>query len=110
MGFCKTCIHTEVCYRDKNLFGEDMYVAPHPLFFDDEYKKKSWENYLKRKEQGFPCDKFLEIIHCKDCKYLRIKQDWLGNNGEELAQCKQWDAPISDMNGFCSWAERREDK
>ena len=55
---CKTCIHTRVCGRDKNLVG-DMYVAPTPWFFDEEYKRKAWEDYKKREEEGFPCDEYL---------------------------------------------------
>ena len=101
MGFCKTCIHTEVCLWDKNIFGENIYVAPHPLFFDDEYKKKSWENYLKSKEQGFPCDKFLEIIRCKDCKWSIMDKV----NG--VLSC--WTGRGVDDNDYCSNGERRED-
>lgn len=56
---CKTCIHTEVCGKDKNIVG-DVYVAPHPVFFSEEYIEKSWENYLRRKELGFPCDDYME--------------------------------------------------
>ena len=102
MGFCKTCIHTEVCLNDKNIFGDNVYVAPHPLFFDDEYKKKSWENYLKRKEQGFPCDKFLEIIQCKDCCHC-IYNEFL-----DTYCCWKfsWSIP-TEKNGFCSWGERK---
>lgn len=54
---CETCAHTKVCMRDKNMVG-DVYVAPHPLFFDEEYKQKAWENYKEREKMGFPCDEY----------------------------------------------------
>ena len=54
---CETCVHTKVCMRDKNIVG-DVYVAPHPLFFDEEYKQKAWENYKERETMGFPCDEY----------------------------------------------------
>lgn len=103
MGHCKTCIHTDVCIRDKNLFG-DIYVAPNPWFFDEEYRKKSWENYLKREEQGFPCDKFLEIIRCKDCCHC-IYNEFL-----DTYYCWKfsWSIP-TEKNGFCSYGEREDE-
>ena len=55
---CKTCIKTDVCMNDKNLFG-DVYVAPNPWFFDEEYRKKTWENYKKREAEGFPCEHYV---------------------------------------------------
>lgn len=52
---CKTCIHTNVCCRDKNTVG-DRFVMGHPMFFDNDelFKKyKEWE------AKGFPCDEYL---------------------------------------------------
>ena len=52
---CKTCIHTDVCTRDKNIVG-DVFVMGHPMFFDNKelHKKfKEWE------AKGFPCDMYL---------------------------------------------------
>lgn len=52
---CKTCIHTNVCCRDKNTVG-DRFVMGHPMFFDNDelFKKyKEWE------ANGFPCDEYL---------------------------------------------------
>lgn len=59
---CRTCVHTKVCMKDKNTVG-DFYVAPHPFFFDEEYKKKSWEKYKLREKQGFPCDDYKAEKH-----------------------------------------------
>ena len=55
---CKTCIHQKVCFKDKNICG-DVYVSPNPWFFDDEYKRKSWERYLEWEAKGFPCDDYI---------------------------------------------------
>lgn len=55
---CKTCVKTDVCMLDKNVCG-DVYVAPSPWFFDEEYRKKAWENYKKRKAEGFPCKHYV---------------------------------------------------
>ena len=52
---CKTCAHTKVCMKDKNVAG-DHFVAGHPLLFDNENlfeKFKEWE------KAGFPCDDYL---------------------------------------------------
>lgn len=54
---CKSCIHQRVCMLDKNVLG-DVYVAPNPWFFDAEYKKKSWKDYIEREKQGFPCKEY----------------------------------------------------
>ena len=55
---CKTCVKTDVCMLDKNVCG-DVYVAPNPWFFDEEYRKKSWEHYKKREAEGFPCKHYV---------------------------------------------------
>ena len=52
---CKTCIHTRVCSRDKNIVG-DIFVSGNPYFFDN---KKLYEEYLERKKNGFPCDEYI---------------------------------------------------
>ena len=53
---CRTCIHTDVCVKDKNLFG-DVFVMGNPAYFDNQ---KLYEEYLKRKEEGFPCEDYIE--------------------------------------------------
>lgn len=54
---CKTCIHTKLCGKDKNLLG-DVFVPGNPAFFDNE---KLFEEFEKRKEQGFPCEDYLSV-------------------------------------------------
>lgn len=52
---CKTCIHTNVCVKDKNTIG-DVFVMGNPLVFDNKelFKKfKEWE------AAGFPCDDYM---------------------------------------------------
>ena len=53
---CKKCIHTEVCMKDKNLFG-DRFIMGHPSFFDN---RKLYEKYLEWEKAGFPCEDFIE--------------------------------------------------
>ncbi len=52
---CKSCVHTKVCMKAKNLVG-DIFIPGNPMFFDNEelYKK-----YEERKKAGFPCDDFM---------------------------------------------------
>lgn len=53
---CKTCIHTKVCGKDKNLFG-DVFISGNPLFFDND---KLYEEFKERERQGFPCEDYLK--------------------------------------------------
>ena len=46
---CKSCVHTRICIRDKNLVG-DVFVAVNPMFFDNE---KLYEEFKKREAAGF---------------------------------------------------------
>ena len=59
---CKTCIHTKVCRRDKNLVG-DRFVLGNPIVFDNQ---KLWEDFKKREAAGFPCDDYLLIERIKN--------------------------------------------
>lgn len=52
---CKSCVHTKVCMKDKNLVG-DVFVAGNPMFFDN---KELYKKYEERKKAGFPCDDFM---------------------------------------------------
>lgn len=54
---CKSCIHTNVCFKDKNLFGDDIFIMGNPMIFDND---KLYKEYLDKKEKGFPCDDYLE--------------------------------------------------
>lgn len=57
---CKTCIHTKVCFKDKNLVG-DTFVLGNPLFFDN---VKLFGEYEKRKKKGFPCEDYRPDNEC----------------------------------------------
>ena len=107
---CKTCIHTKVCNRDKNLIG-DRFFAGNPLIFDNEEK---WKQYKEWEKAGFPCDEYIQsaqpepsdvardiatiieneqdmrviaqadIVHCGECKYWRTaKYDCRSNDGTQ---------------------------
>ena len=54
---CKTCAHTKVCFKDKNLFG-DVFIAGNPMFFDNE---KLFEKFKEREAAGFPCDDYMPV-------------------------------------------------
>lgn len=63
---CKKCIHTNVCFKDKNICG-DMFVAGNPMIFDN---NELYRKYEERKKQGFPCnDYFPVVVRCKECKW-----------------------------------------
>lgn len=102
---CKTCIHTKVCMKDKNLVG-DVPVMGHPMFFDND---KLYEEYKERERQGFPCEDYIssarsEIIRCKDCKN---SEHWY----RDRRRCYLWsETGVSVFDsGFCNYAERRTD-
>lgn len=46
----------------------------------------------------------LEIIRCKDCKYMTEHYDTDGNVPYWI--CSEWDS-ATDYDGFCHYAERR---
>ena len=52
---CKTCIHTKVCFKDKNLFG-DVFISGNPMIFDN---VELFEKFKKREAEGFPCDDYM---------------------------------------------------
>jgi len=52
---CKTCIHTKVCMKDKNLFG-DIFVMGNPDFFDND---DLYAKFKEREKAGFPCEDYL---------------------------------------------------
>lgn len=53
---CKTCIHTEVCSHDKNLIGDVFLGGGNPVYTDNQ---KLFEEFLKWKAKGFPCDDYM---------------------------------------------------
>ena len=95
---CKSCTHTKVCMKDKNVCG-DVFVTGNPMIFDN---NELWKKYKDREAKGFPCEDYQkEIVRCEKCKYY---------NAEEKM--------CNDINGFgrywkptdfCSYGERSED-
>ena len=53
---CKTCVHTKVCMKDKNLLG-DRFVPGNPVIFDNE---KLFNEFKKWEAKGFPCEDYLK--------------------------------------------------
>lgn len=49
----------------------------------------------------------LEIIRCNSCKYWTQSTGKM--NGYGLGRCDFHDADLVTCNGFCYWAERRND-
>ena len=60
---CKTCIHTNVCMRDKNIFG-DIFIPGNPMFVDNKELFKKFEEW---KADGFPCDEYLSAQKWVPC-------------------------------------------
>lgn len=52
---CRSCIHHNVCCRDKNLVG-DIFVPGNPMFFDN---RELYEKYKKWRDAGFPCNDYV---------------------------------------------------
>lgn len=97
---CKKCIHTNVCFKDKNVCG-DVFVPGNPMIFDN---NELYRKYEERKKQGFPCnDYFPVVVRCKDCKHYIFDGDRflckaLSNNYEPVV--------CLDDEGFCSKGEK----
>lgn len=49
-----------------------------------------------------------EIIHCKDCKHWNTQLKTADGNG--LGSCDFHNVNLVTSEGFCYWAERREDE
>jgi len=106
---CKTCIHTNVCRRDKNIVG-DIFVPGNPLFFDnDELFKK----YKEREAAGFPCNEYMStadiepIIHCKYCQYYEFTDNRVPE--EQCWWCYRWHEERKETD-YCSEGKRREEQ
>ena len=100
---CKTCIHTKVCMKDKNLVG-DIFVPGNPFFFDN---KILFEKYEERKKAGFPCDDYLgvdvvEVVRCKDCK--QSYDDIAGR----ICTYGLINASVMEDDFYCAFGEREQ--
>ena len=108
---CETCNHTNVCAKDKNIFG-DVFVAGNPMLFDN---AELYEKYKEREQAGFPCDDYQpEIVRCKDCKWWE-KFDNLDKGFCHAAKhslfSTNWEISIRRKykgDFYCADAERRE--
>lgn len=87
---CKSCIHTKVCMKDKNIVG-DVFVPGNPMIFDN---AKLFAEYEERKKAGFPCDDYMpadasterhgrwnyetetEMFQCSVCKGMAVRNDY----------------------------------
>ena len=55
---CKSCIHTNVCMKDKNIIGDTFFLA-NPMLFDNSERLREFE---KREADGFPCDDYINAL------------------------------------------------
>lgn len=60
---CKTCVHTKVCFHDKNLVG-DTFVRG---FFDAD---DAWEKYKEWEKARFPCDDYIPAADTEELKKM----------------------------------------
>ena len=66
---CKKCIHTDVCFKDKNVCG-DVFVPGNPMLFDN---NELYRKYKEREKAGFPCEYFFPVVVlCKECKHRYV--------------------------------------
>ncbi len=66
---CKSCAHTKVCMKDKNVCG-DVFVAGNPMIFDN---NELWEKYKEWEAKGFPCEDYLSAADMVDKeRYARL--------------------------------------
>ena len=84
---CKSCIHTKVCMKDKNLCG-DTFVMGNPCFFDNE---ELYQNYKEWDAAGFPCDDYISENAIQDAYDRGIK------DGAELAAMHGSDATSQEL-------------
>ena len=60
---CKKCIHTKVCMKDKNVFG-DSFVGGNPMYTDNAELFKKYELW---KAAGFPCIDYVPYNQWTPC-------------------------------------------
>ena len=59
---CKSCAHTNVCFKDQNLFG-NIFIMGNPMIFDN---RELYKQFKEREAKGFPCDDYLSIDKIKE--------------------------------------------
>lgn len=72
---CKTCVKSDVCMLDKNIFG-DVFVPGNPMMFDN---KELYKEYEERKAKCFPCENYLSSADFAKPNIDEINKfiDWL---------------------------------
>lgn len=102
---CKTCIHTKVCFHDKNLVG-DTFVCS---FID---VPKEWEAYKEWEKAGFPCNDYLPasdtvvVVRCKDCKHSDTYPTEADNDMPLKCLGIRYGGVMADW--FCEHGERKD--
>ncbi len=89
---CKTCIHTKVCMKDKNLIG-DVFVMGHPMFFDND---KLYEKYKERERQGFPCKDYMPSAEPKKGKWIDARFPF-----SKCSNCEYYFDTVTNFKNFC---------
>ena len=62
----------------------------------------AWSEYIKTLPSAQP-----EIIYCKHCKHRTFHDNRISS--EQCYVCDYWDFDDPQPNGFCNFAERREE-
>lgn len=93
---CKSCIHTKICRKDKNLVG-DIFVMGHPAFFDND---ELFRKYKEREAAGFPCEDYMQ--ERKRGEWIRVTEE-LGESWM-CSECMEEFIPHDGMEEFASYA------
>lgn len=105
---CESCVHTKVCMNDKNLFG-DVFILGHPSFFDNE---ALYEEFKRREKEGFPCDNYMRIVRCEDCRYGYHWFETRNGVTDSWIECRNPNGLNRDVSedGYCYCGERKDDE
>ena len=91
---CKDCIHAKVC---DNLISQGL------PWEDGKYPAEKWCGLFKNKAD------VVEVVRCKDCKYLKYGYQCYSPLGINLSNDGDAYVLVDPEDDFCSGAERRED-
>lgn len=89
---CKSCVHTNVCGKDKNIIG-DVFFFGNPIFCDND---KLLEEYKEREKKGFPCEDYLCVEDMKrEIKQPTSNSLWIETiGGNQWNECINLECPI----------------
>ena len=103
---CKSCAHTKVCMKDKNLCG-DVFVMGHPCFFDND---ELYRRYKEWEAAGFPCEDYLQEQKHGEWKTVSVECFGGGTMTEyECSLCKERQIIMSNFCPNCGTDMRAED-